>query len=112
MKTRVAFLPLVTSPECLTATRPDLTIHEANSFRARLHGLAGRRVRPINSVALLLPRTASIHTFGMAFPLDLAWLSADGQLLRFDRAVQPRRLRSCRGAAAVVELAAVEVPVA
>ena len=53
--------------------------------------------------ALLLPRCRSVHTFGMRFPLDLIWLDRDGRVLRVDEAVPPWRVRSCRGAAAVLE---------
>jgi uncharacterized membrane protein (UPF0127 family) len=44
----------------------------------------------------------------MRFALDLLWLGADGTLVRLDRAVAPRRLRSCLRARAVVEVAAGE----
>jgi uncharacterized protein len=79
-----------------------VTIRLAKTFRARLVGLALRREPPGH--ALLLPRTRSIHTFGMRFALDLYWLDARGALVRVDRAVPPRRLRRCAGAAAVLEV--------
>lgn len=69
----------------------------------RLRGLAGYRVPPH---ALLLAPCASVHTCGMRFALDLYWLDAAGRTLRVDRGVKPWRLRSCRGARAVVEVAA------
>jgi uncharacterized membrane protein (UPF0127 family) len=56
--------------------------------------------------ALLLPRTKSIHTFGMRFALDLIWLDARGRALRVDSAVPARRVRSCAAATAVLELPA------
>ena len=74
----------------------------ADTFRARLAGLALRREPPGH--ALLLPRTRSVHTFGMRFALDLYWLDERGAVLRVDRAVPPRRLRRCAGAAAVLEV--------
>lgn len=74
----------------------------ASTPLARLRGLAfldaGARC------ALLLPRTRSVHTFGMRFALDLVWVDRAGRALRIDRGVRPRRLRSCRTAAAVLEL--------
>ena len=76
---------------------------------ARLRGLAGLRAMPFDC-GLLLPRTRSIHTFGMRFALDLVWLDRDGAIVRVDRAVRPRRMRSCRRARAVVELAAGAAP--
>jgi uncharacterized membrane protein (UPF0127 family) len=57
-------------------------------------------------VALHIPRCRSVHTFGMRFALDLIWLGADGGVVRVDRVVPPRRLRSCRAARSVVEVAA------
>jgi uncharacterized membrane protein (UPF0127 family) len=71
----------------------------------RLVGLAGRRRAP-PGVALLLPRCRSVHTFGMRFAVDLVWLDAQGRVLAVDEAVPPRRLRSRRDAAGVVEVAA------
>jgi uncharacterized membrane protein (UPF0127 family) len=82
-----------------------VTVRTASTFRARLVGLALRREPP--GYALLLPRTRAVHTFGMRFPLDLVWLDAAGAVVRVDRAVPPRRLRACAGAAAVLEVPSV-----
>ncbi|MEA2420004.1 MAG: uncharacterized protein QOE60_2210 [Thermoleophilaceae bacterium] len=76
----------------------------ADSRRARLLGLALRRRVPEH--ALLLPRCRSVHTFGMRFALDLVWLDRAGRVLRVDREVPPRRVRSCREAEAVIEIPA------
>ena len=73
----------------------------AAGLQHRLLGLALRRRRPDH--ALLIPRCRSVHTFGMRFPLDLIWLDSEGRVLRVDEAVPPWRVRSCRGAAAVLE---------
>ena len=67
----------------------------------RLTGLAGRRDC---QVALLLPRCRSVHTFGMRFALDLVWLGRRGEVVRVDRGVPPRRVRSCARARSVLEL--------
>jgi uncharacterized membrane protein (UPF0127 family) len=72
---------------------------------ARLIGLAGLRALPPDA-GLLLPRTRSIHTFGMRFALDLVWLDASGRVLRVDHDVHPGRVRSCRAARGVIELPA------
>ena len=71
---------------------------------ARLLGLAWLRDPP--GCALLLPRTRSVHTFGMRFALDLVWLDRDGRAIRVDRAVGPNRLRTCARASAVCEIPA------
>ena len=69
----------------------------------RLLGLIGRRSLPAG-VALEIPRCRSVHTVGMRFALDLVWLDAQRRIVRIDRAVAPRRLRSCRQARSVLEL--------
>jgi uncharacterized membrane protein (UPF0127 family) len=74
----------------------------ARSFRERLVGLALRR-RPPDDQALLLPRCRSIHTFGMRFSLDLVWLDTRDRVLAIERGVRPGRIRTRRGAAAVIE---------
>lgn len=79
-----------------------LAIVPADALRSRLRGLALRR-EPV-PFALLIPRCRSVHTFGMRFALDLLWLDGDGLVIRIDRAVPPRRVVSCRGARAVVEV--------
>lgn len=97
---RLRRLPRVASP--LPAPLDALDVRLARSPLARLLGLAGLREPPDG--ALLLPRTRSVHTFGMRFALDLLWLDRDGRLVRVDRGVPPRRLRACRAAHAVVEV--------
>jgi hypothetical protein len=54
--------------------------------------------------ALLIPRCASVHTFGMRFPIDVVFLDGAGVELGRERRVMPRRLVRRRGAAAVLEL--------
>jgi len=79
-------------------------VRVATTFRLRLVGLALRRRPP--GWALLLPRTRAVHTFGMRFALDLHWLDRDGAVVRVDRAVPPRRLRTCLRARSVLEVPA------
>jgi uncharacterized membrane protein (UPF0127 family) len=80
-----------------------LDVRRAADPLARLLGLAGLRDLP-PGVGLLLPRTRSVHTWGMRFALDLVWIDDAGRIVEIDRAVPPRRVRSCRAARAVVEL--------
>jgi uncharacterized protein len=96
MPRRLRRLP--TSPAAVAGVE----VRVADTIRARLLGLAGLRGRP--PCGLLLPRTRSVHTFGMRFALDLVWLDARGRTVRVDRAVPPCRLRTCAAASAVVEL--------
>ena len=79
-----------------------MRIVAATRWRRRLLGLAFRR-RPPEGWALLIPRCRSVHTFGMRFPIDVVFLDAQGRVVRIARAVPPRRVLVCRGAAAAVE---------
>jgi uncharacterized membrane protein (UPF0127 family) len=90
-------------PHAELAALDGLDVRLARSAFARLRGLAGLRELP-DGAALLLPRTRSVHTFAMRFPLDLVWLDAGGAVVQVDRGVPPRRLRACRRASSVVEL--------
>lgn len=77
----------------------------ATGFRVRLLGLAHLDLVEAGP-GLLIPRCASVHTFGMRFALDLHFLDDEGELLDLRRGVPPRRFAACRGAAAVLELPA------
>jgi len=75
----------------------------ALTARERLRGLAF--TDPADAPpALRLERCRSVHTFGMRFALDLVWLDRHGAVVRVDRDVRPRRLRTCLRARSVVEL--------
>jgi uncharacterized membrane protein (UPF0127 family) len=67
-----------------------------------MKGLAKLDAMP-GTLALHIPRCRSVHTFTMRFPLDLIWLSGDGEVVRVDRAVVPRRLKFCFRGRSVVE---------
>ncbi len=79
-----------------------LPIRRARTRRERLRGLAWRR-RPA-PYALLIERCRSVHTFGMAWRLDLIWLDAEGCPVRVDQGVGPCRVKACRRARAVLEV--------
>ena len=92
---RLARLPARTLPG-------GLHVAEATTARSRLLGLAWLDAVP-GDWGLHLPRCRSVHTFWMRFELDLVWLDANGRVARVDAAVPPRRSRSNRRAASVVE---------
>src|SRR3954452_13686455 len=79
-----------------------LTIVEASTPLSRLLGLALLR-EPPRGVALHLPRCRSVHTFGMRFPLDIAFFDARGRTVRIARGVKPGRILFCRRARSVLE---------
>ena len=75
----------------------------ATGFRTRLRGLAWRD-RADAGPGLLIPRCASVHTFGMRFPLDIYFLDRAGCVISVRRRVPPRRVVWQRGAAAILEI--------
>jgi uncharacterized membrane protein (UPF0127 family) len=86
-----------------------LLVHEATTASSRLLGLAFLRGLP-HGHALLIPNCCSVHTFGMRFPIDVAFLDERGRVLRVERSVSRRRVLFCRGAFAVLETRAGEGP--
>jgi len=75
----------------------------AVGLRARLLGLS-RLCREEAGPGLLIPRCASVHTFGMRFRLDLVFLDGEGRVLEVRRRVGRGRLVWRRGARAVLEI--------
>ena len=77
-------------------------VHEATTRGARLLGLAFLDPIPYDH-GLWLPDCRSVHTFGMRFELDVAFLDERGRLLRLERRVSRRRILICRRAFGVLE---------
>jgi uncharacterized protein len=53
---------------------------------------------------LLIPSCRSVHTFGMLFRLDVAFLDAEGRVIELRRDVPGGRILRCPTADAVLEL--------
>ena len=86
-----------------------LTLLIAGDRRSRRRGLAHLDADGLPAGwALGFARCRSVHTIGMRFALDLVWVDGDGAVVRVDRAVGPRRVRTCLAARAVIETAAGE----
>ena len=83
----------------------------AERYPERLLGLAGLRSLPAG-VALLIPGCRSIHTFGMRFRLDVAFVEVGPgslEVLEIHRAVPGRRIvRASRAGVGALELASGE----
>lgn len=79
----------------------------AFSFRARLRGLLGKR--DFDGTLMLAP-CRSIHTFGMAFPLDVAFVADDGTVIAVAMGLPPNERASCREAAFALERKAAPSP--
>ena len=76
------------------------TLEVADGFGSRLKGLLGRD--GIDGVLLLKP-ARSVHTIGMRFPIDVAFCSADLEVLRVVTMPRHRLSRPCMKAACVLE---------
>ena len=79
----------------------------ATSFWSRLRGLLGTSGLPPGE-GLLFPRTRSVHTHFMRFPIDVVFLDDDLRVVSIAPSLPPWRLASRKGAAATLELAAGE----
>jgi uncharacterized protein len=92
--------------ETLPLVRADgVSVRLASTRRARLLGLAFTD-RDRAGPGLLIPSCRSVHTFGMRFALDVAFLDSSGAVISRRRAVGPRRLVADRRASAVLEVPA------
>lgn len=69
-------------------------------FLEKAHGLLGTGD---DASPVVLAGCSSIHTFGMRYPIDVAFVSGEGVVLRSCRELWPNRLVSCRGSHLVVE---------
>jgi uncharacterized membrane protein (UPF0127 family) len=84
-----------------------LTLLVAGDRRARRRGLAGLDAGALpDGHGLLFERCRSVHTIGMRFALDLVWLDSESAVVRVDRAVGARQVRTCWGARSVIEVGA------
>jgi uncharacterized membrane protein (UPF0127 family) len=92
---------------CPTAIALGHEVPVATGLRARLLGLAHLDRAEVGP-GLLIPRCSSVHTFGMRFALDLFFLDQDGEAVAIRRGIGARRVISCRGARAVLEIPAGE----
>ena len=72
----------------------------ASTRKVRLRGLIGRDLD--DGMLLLLPCN-DIHTFGMEYAIDVAFLDRRGRVVESRRDVLPKRRMHCRGAYATIE---------
>ena len=79
----------------------------ATSFAARFRGLMGVAALPAGE-GLLLPRTRSVHTHFMRFPIDVVFLDDERRIVAIRPALRPWRMASAKNARSVLELAAGE----
>ncbi len=93
------------APLCRQGVAVVPRVHGAFSAWQRLRGLLFRpRLAADGSEALMLSPCSNIHTFGMAYPLDLVYLDRGGTVIGLRENVRPWRASYQRGAKATVEL--------
>ena len=81
-------------------------VGRADTFRARLVGLLGRPSLEADE-GLWIEPCDSVHTFFMRFPIDVAFVDREGQVLKTVERLRPwRATRLYPRARACVELAA------
>ena len=59
-----------------------------------------------DGAALIIAPTNAIHTFSMRFPIDVAFVSREGRVLKVRKRVTPWRMTAAWQAFAVIEMAA------
>ena len=80
----------------------------ARGALGRMRGLL-YRTRPLGPrVGLWFSPCWAVHTIGMRYPIDVAFIGRDGRLHRLVRQVRPGRIVFCMRAISVIELAANE----
>lgn len=77
----------------------------AESFTVRLRGMLGRRPIAASGLPLVMafPRCSSVHTCFMAYPIDIAFIDRNGNVLVCYENVRPWRMCSCPSAWAALE---------
>ena len=77
----------------------------AESFAMRLRGMLGRPSMAANGLPLVMafPRCSSVHTCFMAYPIDIAFIDRNGNVLACYENVRPWRMCSHPCAWAVLE---------
>lgn len=76
----------------------------ARSAWERMRGLLGRP-QLAEDEGMLITRCGSVHTFGMHYALDLAFIDRDGRICKLVSGLRPGRMAGSRGAVSTLELA-------
>lgn len=79
-------------------------ISVASSFFQRIRGLLGSPPEP---QLLMIAPCRSIHTYGMNYPIHVAFFDQNGIVLDAECSVPPGSKRSCNNACGVLEMPAV-----
>lgn len=80
-------------------------ISRTTNFLERMRGLLGSPPLKVNEGLLIAP-CSSVHTFGMHYTIDLAFLDQNWKIVKTVRSLKPWRMAASRSASMVLELAA------
>jgi uncharacterized protein len=82
-------------------------VEKADSWRTRMKGLLGRSAQGLShGQGLWIEPCQGVHTIGMSFPIDVAYLDATGRVIRLYFSLRPFRLAALKlRARSVLELA-------
>ncbi len=99
------------TPSTGTISRMDnrnlITVKHATTFYERLRGLAFHDEGFLaGNEALCFVSCRSIHTFGMRFSIDVAFIDREGEVVRVARALKPGKIMSCTRSHLVIERSA------
>lgn len=75
----------------------------ACGFNQRLCGLIGTHPGELKGDGLAFLRCSSLHTFGMAYPLDILFITSDGLVVSSNTNVNPCRIVNAQGADIAIE---------
>lgn len=70
----------------------------------RMRGLLFRPQISSNE-ALLITHCSSVHTVGMSYNIDIAYLDKQLAIVKLVKSLRPLRMSACRGAAMTLEMA-------
>lgn len=80
-------------------------VRRADTFWSRLKGLLGTRLLPIGQGLIIQP-CSSVHTFGMAYPIDVLFVDGDHHIVKIVDNMLPSKMSMASGSKYVVELPA------
>jgi len=79
-------------------------VRQASSAWERMRGLLGRPMLTAGE-GFLIPHCAMVHTFGMGYALDIAFLDANGRIRKLAANVAPSRVAGSLTACTTLEMA-------
>jgi uncharacterized membrane protein (UPF0127 family) len=100
---RVSRAPELDRVTIRLSTGEELECRVARNFIGRLVGLLGTDARLVAGESVAFPRCRSVHTFGMSYPIDVAFLDGSGRVLLSRRHMPPMSVAGCPGAAMAIE---------